>query len=110
MNLVDTNVLVYAVDSSAPHHVASRRWLDDALSGSATVGFAWLAIVGFLRVTTLPNLVTRPLTGEAALGIVDAWLGARPARILQPGHRHPALLRQLMADGRDGNLANDAHT
>jgi predicted nucleic acid-binding protein len=42
------------------------------------------------------------------MDVVDAWLGARSARVLHPGQRHAALFRQMLDTAR-GNLANDAH-
>jgi predicted nucleic acid-binding protein len=41
VRLVDANVLLYAVNTSARHHERSRRWLDGALSGADTVAFGW---------------------------------------------------------------------
>lgn len=40
MKLVDANVLLYAVNVDSERHELSRRWLDTALSGAETVGFA----------------------------------------------------------------------
>ncbi|WP_420115047.1 type II toxin-antitoxin system VapC family toxin [Pseudactinotalea sp.] len=110
MKLVDTNVLVYAVNGSAPQHHVAKRWLDSALSGGAPVGFAWLALVGFIRLTTHPVVFPQPLQESAAMDYVDDWLSARSAALLQPGSRHPALLRELLEHvGSGGNLTNDAH-
>lgn len=109
MKLVDTNVLVYAVDSSAVHHRVAKHWLDGALSGSAPVGLAWLALIGFVRLVTHPSVTAHPLDTGSAMDVVDAWLGARSAHVLQPGPRHAGLLRELLADGSGGNLTNDAH-
>lgn len=52
MRLVDTNALLYAVNPTLAEHRPAKRWLDDALSGGAPVGFAWLALIGFVRVAT----------------------------------------------------------
>lgn len=109
VKLVDTNVLIYAVDSSSPHHRLARDWLDRALSGGAPVGFAWLALIGFVRLATHPSITPRPLGVATALDVVDAWLGARSAQVLHPGPRHAELLRRMLETGRYGNLANDAH-
>jgi toxin-antitoxin system PIN domain toxin len=110
MKLVDTNVLVYAVNGSVVHHLAARRWLDSALGGGAPVGFAWLALVGFVRLVTSPAVFPDPLPSEAAMDRVDAWLSARPAAILQPGQRHASLMREMLEHaGGGGNLTNDAH-
>ena len=39
MNLVDVNILIYAVNSDSPHHEKARKWLENALSGSEPLGF-----------------------------------------------------------------------
>lgn len=111
MKLVDTNVLIYAVDSSSVHHRVSRHWLTGALSGSAPVGFAWLVLIGFVRLTTNPRLLERPLETAAALDVVESWLGARSAQVLHPGPEHARLLKEMLAEGGTGaaNLTNDAH-
>ena len=110
MRLVDTNVLVNAVNTGAPSHHTAKHWLDSALSGAAPVGFAWLALIGFVRISTRAAILERPLTSGQALDVVEAWLGARSAAILQPGSQHARHLRALLkTNGAAGNLTNDAH-
>lgn len=110
MKLVDANVLINAVNAEARHHRAAKRWLDDALSGSSPVGFAWLALVAFVRITTHPSLAAMPLALGEAMAQVEEWLDARSAHVLQPGPRHAELLGGLLrAVGTAGNLTNDAH-
>lgn len=110
MNLVDANVLLYAVNRDAEHHERSRRWLDDALSGGGTVAFSWIALLAFLRLSTKVGLFPSPLRVDQALDRVDRWLGARPAVVVEPGVDHARLLRELLnAAGVGGNLVNDAH-
>lgn len=110
MKLVDTNLLLYAVDDTSPHHEAARAWLEQQLSGTETVGFAWNALLGFIRLTTNPRIFTSPLTVEQALGRVEAWLAQPCAAVLAPTRRHAAVLRDLLAPlGTAGNLTSDAH-
>src|SRR5215467_9458657 len=97
MKLVDANVLLYAVNTDARHHERTRRWLDDALSGSETVAFAWLPLLAFLRLATKPDLFPSPLTTDEALDRVDAWLAAPPAVVVEPGVEHARLVRRLLA-------------
>ena len=56
MKIVDANVLLYAVNSASEHHRASLRWLDGALSGADEVGFAWVPLLAFVRLTTKEGL------------------------------------------------------
>lgn len=110
MKLVDANVLLYAVNEDAHHHDSARSWLDDALSGAATVGFSWLALLAFLRLSTKIGLFPRPLTSDVAADRLDDWLAQPAAVVAEPTARHSSLLRQLLkAVGTGGNLVNDAH-
>ena len=92
MKLVDANVLLYAVNSDADHHERSRRWLDASLSGADTVGFAWIALLAFVRLSTRERLFPRPLSMDEAMDRVDAWLAANPAVVLEPTIEHSSVM------------------
>ena len=110
MKLVDANVLLYAVNTDAPRHAESRRWLDDALNGSATVAMAWVALLAFVRLATKRSIFARPLDPREAIGQVKAWLAQPPAVVVEPTARHLDVVDQLLAPfGTGGNLVNDAH-
>ena len=110
MKLVDANVLLYAVNEDADQHEPARRWLDDALSGQDTVGFAWIALLAFVRLATKEGLFPSPLSLDGAMDRVEAWLAAPPAVLLEPTQDHPRLVRDLLRPtGVGGNLVNDAH-
>jgi hypothetical protein len=110
VRVVDTNVLLYAVNPRVPDHAVARAWLDDALSGSATVGFAWVALLGFVRISTRAGIFDRPLTSEEAMLVVEQWLGSPAAQIVQPTPRHSTVLAGLLREaGAAGNLTTDAH-
>lgn len=110
MKVVDANVLVYAVNADAEHHQACRTWLDNALSGGDTVGFTWLALTAFLRLSTKIGLFAAPLSTGEAMDQVRQWLGAPGARLLDPTRAHLDVLGRLLDQaGSGGNLVNDAH-
>ena len=110
MKLVDANVLIYAINSDAPQHELSRRWLERALSGSEPIGLAWHVILAFLRITTHRSIMERRLSAEQAIEFVDSWLAQPPVEVVVPGPGHWAVLRALMtASGTAGNLTSDAH-
>jgi uncharacterized protein len=110
MNLVDANVLLYTVNTDAPHHDRSRQWLDGALSGADTVAFAWMALLAFVRLVTKVGLFPSPLTVDGAMDRVEAWLAADAAVVLEPTSDHARLVRTLIGTvGSGGNLVNDAH-
>jgi toxin-antitoxin system PIN domain toxin len=110
MKLVDTNVLLYAVNADSREHAVARASLEDGLSDDAGLGFAWLALVGFVRLATRRGILAQPLDAEEALGIVDDWLAAPHAQLLEATPRHwPIVRRLLVGAGTAGNLTNDAH-
>lgn len=110
MQLVDANVLLYAVNESAEDHDLARRWLSTALGGVEGVGFAWVVILAFLRLATHRAAFARPLSvGQAALA-TRQWLEAPASVIVSPGPRHLDLLGGLLGgSGSAGNLVTDAH-
>lgn len=110
MKLVDANVLLYAVNDSSPHHRVARKWLDEALSGNEAVGFAWVVLLAFLRLSTAARVFSRPLAMEEATAVLESWLDQPPALVVHPSKRHLPLMRGLLATtGTAGNLVNDAH-
>lgn len=110
MKLVDTNLLLYAVDERSPHHAIAKTWLEEQLSVSETFAFAWFVLLAFLRLATNPRVFAAPLAADAALRRVDSWLDQPNTTIVHPTNRHSALLRELLAPlGTAANLVNDAH-
>ena len=110
MKLVDTNVLLYAVNADCSEHDSARSCLEASLSDDAGLGFAWLALVGFVRLATRRGILAKPLALDAAMTVVDDWLAAPHAHVLQATPRHwPILRRLLVGAGTAGNLSNDAH-
>jgi toxin-antitoxin system PIN domain toxin len=110
VKLPDVNLLLYAADETAKLHEPALAWIEDTLSGAETVAFAWVALLGFVRLTTNPRSIASPWNVEQALDVVDAWLAQPVATIVQPTHRHAAVLRDLLTPlGAGGNLTSDAH-
>lgn len=110
MVIVDANVLLYAVDSTARHHEPSRTWLDGSLAGAEAVGFAWVALLAFIRIATSRAIFPSAMTIDDAFAQVESWLGAPAAVVVQPTSRHAAVLGGLVREaGTAGNLTTDAH-
>ncbi len=110
MILVDANLLIYAVNLDAPHHRSARRWLQEVLSGTASVGLPWTSLLAFVRITTRPGVLANPLAVEEAIGFVDEWLDQPFVEPVLPGDGHWPILRNLLrASGTAGNLTSDAH-
>lgn len=110
MILVDANLLIYAIDRDSPQHAPARRWLEETLSGTQAVGIPWISALAFVRITTHPAVMRKPLAERDAIEHVDRWLAQPFATLVGPGEKHWRILRSLLlASGAAGNLTSDAH-
>lgn len=108
MIVPDINLLLYAVVDGFGQHAAARRWWLDSVNGDREIGLASPALFGFLRISTNRRVFTEPLTMDAALGYVRAWLTRPNIRFLVPGPRHLDVAFGLLADvGTAANLTTD---
>jgi len=108
--LVDANILVFAVNESAPEHEAARAWLESALNGTRRVGLPWESLTAFVRLATNPRVVPRPLAGMDAWSFVEDWLAAPVAWVPVATERHAAVLGDLVRRYRSSaKLVPDAH-
>lgn len=110
MQIVDANVLVNAVNRNAAAHDAARDWLERALAGDRTLGFAWVVLIAFLRVSTNPAALDEPLDPDLAGRLVEGWLNEEASVVVDPGSRHLVVLRGLLNSSEiRADLINDAH-
>jgi predicted nucleic acid-binding protein len=96
--IIDTNVLVYALDADAPQHATARELLEAARDGSATLYVTSQILCEFYSIVTDARRVSKPSSAAAAVNaiadlltflnllpapanVVDGWLGLL--------HRHP---------------------
>jgi hypothetical protein len=81
-----------------------------APSGRETVGLAWLAVLGYLRIVTNRRALRAPIAPGAAFGHVRSWLARPQVEIVSPGARHLDILEGLAEATRTiGTLATDLH-
>jgi toxin-antitoxin system PIN domain toxin len=103
-------LLLYALDAASPHHARAKPWLEQALSGTEPVGFAWPVLLAFLRLSTRAQLFDNPLKPAEAFDVIEGWLAQPPALVLHPTERHSGILRGLVLPlGTAGNITTDAH-
>lgn len=115
MIVPDVNLLVYAYSEPAPQYPSARRWREDLVSGSESVGIPWIVSVGFIRQMANPLIhnVSMPLATGAA--IVDAWFEHDHIFPLNPGDYHMRHMRDALAEFgasasvRAANRATDVH-
>lgn len=110
MILVDANLLLYAINSDAPQHQLAKQWWEQVLSGTETIGLAWVVVLAFIRISTHPKIFSQPLSVESALLYLDEWLEQPVVQFISPGHTHWSILRHLLQQtNTTGNLTTDAH-
>jgi hypothetical protein len=109
MMLLDANLLIYAIDADSAHHERVRPWWEDLLSGPETVGLPWVVILAFLRITTHPRIMQRPLPVNDALAYVERWLAVPGVELVDaPAGLYPQFAAELRVSGAGGNLTTDA--
>lgn len=110
MILPDVNLLVHAYNLDSPVHAAARTWWETLLSEPASVGFAWVVVLGFIRVTTHPWVLPNPIPVDTAVRHVESWLAQPQTIIVHPGDRHAPIVFDLLRRlGSAGNLTADVH-
>ena len=110
MKLLDLNLLIYAVNEDTANHNAAKSWLETQFNGTESIGIPWIVILGFLRIMTNGKIFPNPLTEEAALNLIDAWLQHPLIQIPEPGVNHWSLVKELILEtGTAGNLTSDIH-
>lgn len=110
MILPDLNLVVYAHNLDAPHHVESRSWWEGLLNGVEPVAIPWAVTLGFVRLMTHRAVLVSPLSSTAAVAHVRSWFGQSNVEHIEPGTRHLDVLERLLsATGAVGNLTTDAH-
>jgi uncharacterized protein len=108
--LLDANLPLWAHHGQFPQHAAAHAWWREAMSTTPLVAIPWVTVLAFLRISTHPNALTRPIAMEQAWDVVTGWLGRPNVRVVVPTERHQEILGRLLASGRaTGNHATDAH-
>ena len=110
MILIDTNILLYAADKSSPFHLQSVKWINNAITSKTTLCFSWVALLGFLRISTSPKIFKRPLTFEEAMSFVNYWISLPFSKVLEPTSEFAKIFYETIKSGQAlGPLIMDAH-
>ena len=111
MILVDTNILLYAVNPDTDHHVAAKRRLEHLHNGKEPWVVTWGILYEFLRVATHPRVFPKPLSFRQAQSFVDGLLGSPSCRVLTETSEHRVELLAAVAElpRINGNQVHDLH-
>jgi len=106
MIVPDLNLLIYAYNLGAPHHVQACRWWEDTMNGQETVGLPVAVATGFIRLMTNPKVIQPPMQLADAVAIVKSWVAAPNVVLLQVSSQHWDELARI---GWTGPALSDAH-
>ncbi len=111
MFVVDTNVLVYAVNADTPEHQRCRDLLDRWRSQPGAWYLTWGVCYEFLRVTTHRQF-SNPLSAREATSVLQALFASPGLDMLIPGERHGAVLDAIALEvpALSGNVWHDVTT
>jgi toxin-antitoxin system PIN domain toxin len=112
MFVVDTNVLVYAADESAPEHARCRSLVEEWRRRNGAWYVTWGICYEFLRVVTHPRVMRHPWTITDGARFLSAIQESPGLGVLVPTDRHSAVLAEVVAavPGLAGNIIHDAQT
>ena len=109
MIIPDTNLLVYACDSSSSFHRAAAGWWRDCLNGDETIGMAPVVVLAFVRVSTNAAAFGNPFTPVEAAAEVRRWLDRSVVTVVGiDGTDLDQALALIEGAGAGGGLTTDA--
>ena len=112
MFLVDTNLLLYAVNPDAPDHARARELLEGWRGGARPWFLTWGIIYEFLRVSTHAAVFPAPLDLVRAREWIAALRASPGCGVLIETERHGEVLAEVtrLHPRAAGNLLHDLHT
>lgn len=110
MFVVDTNILVCAINGNDPAHEACRTALERWRKRTETWCLTWGICFEFLRVVTHRRAFPSPLRASEAWTLLDALLQSPGLKMLVPGARYPDIVQDILREGPTltGNDMHDA--
>jgi uncharacterized protein len=110
--IVDTNILLYALNSESPFSPRCKTFLDECIRQHVPWYLTWGTIYEFLRVATHPKAFKKPLDAAKAMGFLDSLFASPQLSTISEGSNHQEILRQLLSElpYASGNFLFDART
>ncbi|HZL36682.1 MAG TPA: TA system VapC family ribonuclease toxin [Tepidisphaeraceae bacterium] len=110
--LIDTNILLYAVNRKGAEYSKARAFLDAHLRSGVGWCLTWPIVYEFLRVATHPRVFSTPLTVAQAVAFIAELLQSESLTLLTPTELHFETLRQTLKEisSPAGNIFHDIAT
>ena len=110
--IIDTSLLLYAVNTDAREHRRAQQFLTASLSTNSVWYLTDGIIYEFLRVSTHARVFSHPLRWNQALSVIDALRQRENVTVLTAGADHWSILEQSLPKLRhpSGNIFFDIRT
>src|SRR5918996_901482 len=112
MFVVDTNVLLHAVNPDSPDHERAHAAMEAWRAGDRSWFLTWGIVYEFLRVSTHLSVFPDPLDLPSARSWIALLLQGPQCSVLVETDRHAAVLEEVAAlhPRLAGNVVHDLHT
>ena len=109
--VTDTNLLLYAVNEDSEFHQKSKAFIEKCAESTEPWCMPWPVINAFIRISTHPAILSRPLSSSHALVIVNQILEL--PHVTTAGEESPEFWKLFSRDIGShhlrGNAITDAH-
>jgi uncharacterized protein len=107
---IDVNILLYASDTDSALQPKAQSFLEQCVQQREVFCFAWITLMGYLRMATHPSIFARPLSPDEATRNVESLLRVPHCRTIGEDEQFWPAWRQITAAAPvRGNLVPDAH-
>jgi hypothetical protein len=106
---IDTNILLYATNSSSESFEAARTLVERLGRGPELLYVFWPVAMGFLRLSTNPALTDRPLSPSEALSSLSDLIERNHVRTPGEAPNFLAVYRETASAATRGKDVTDAH-
>jgi len=111
MILIDTNILLYAVNGDDQRSAQACQALEAIANAESTWALSWSIVYEFLRVATHPRVFAVPLDDESAWRFISEIIRQPNCLMLTETVVHSETVDQCLKEGPRirGNLLHDFH-
>ena len=108
---VDSNIVIYAFNRDSEFHEKAKSFIESKASMSETWAIPWPTVHAFLRITTHPSILTKPLSCDHAWDAIHQIIDLPHVRLISEddGQFRDFYERTIRSMHIRGNLLADAH-
>jgi toxin-antitoxin system PIN domain toxin len=110
--VVDTNIFLYAANTTYDEHDRCRQLLEEWRASDHPWYSTWPNVYEFLRVATHRNVWEEPWSTSQAWGFVRSVAASPGFGFLTETERHTEVVREVLSELPElcGNILHDTHT